>query len=414
VLSNNPNEARPDTMMSPGHRTAFRFLFVYAVLFLAPGVELIAEPLVPWVGHDLLGIDCEISAEPTGSGDRTFDWILLLCGVVSTIVGGALWCIVSPRGRYDERLYAGLRVALRYVLATVMLGYGFSKVFPTQFQVPGVYRLVQPYGDSSPMGLLWTFMGSSPAYTMFTGFAEVLGGVLLLSRRTTTLGALVVMGVMTNVVMLNFCYDVPVKIHSTHWLLIAVLLAAPDLRRLADVFWFHRPTVAVELRPPFSSPKRRRIWLIAKSVLIALMLGQAIVPSFLAWQQMQTGELEPDVYEVETFRKDDAVHPPLVTDSARWRRLSISSRGFTPTLMDGSKVRYKIERAEDGVTLTISQPTGEPAGTLVETIVDEDNTRLVGTLEGAALEVELVRIHDTGFLLTSRGFHWVNDVPFNR
>jgi hypothetical protein len=40
-----------------------------------------------------------------------------------------------------------------------MLVYGFIKVFPTQFHLPGPGRLVQPYGDSSPMALLWTFMG---------------------------------------------------------------------------------------------------------------------------------------------------------------------------------------------------------------------------------------------------------------
>jgi hypothetical protein len=321
---------------------------------------------------------------------------------------------VSRRGRYDERLWAGLRVALRYVLALTMLGYGFHKVFPLQFQVPGPFRLLSTYGDSSPMGLLWTFMGTSPAYTMFTGFAEVLGGVLLLSRRTTTLGALVVIGVMSNVVMLNFCYDVPVKIHSTHWLLIAVLLAAPDFRRLADVFVFHRPTAPRSLRPPFSTARRRKIWLVAKSIVVALMLGSTIVPNYTMWREMQAGELEPDVYEVERFRRDGVELAPLLTDPVRWRRLSIAPWGLSAMLMDGSKLRYRLERGEDGVTLTLYQGTGEPAGTLVETIVDAEHTRLEGTVEGAALELELLRIHDTGFLLTTRGFHWVNDVPFNR
>ena len=38
------------------------------------------------------------------------------------------------------------------------------------------------------MGLLWTFMGHSPAYSAFTGAAEALAGALLLFRRTTLLG----------------------------------------------------------------------------------------------------------------------------------------------------------------------------------------------------------------------------------
>lgn len=57
------------------------------------------------------------------------------------------------------------------------------------------------------MGLLWNFIGASAAYTIFTGVAEVLGGLLLVARRTALLGALVCIGVMSNVVLLNFSYD---------------------------------------------------------------------------------------------------------------------------------------------------------------------------------------------------------------
>ena len=47
---------------------------------------------------------------------------------------------------------------------------------------------------------------------------EVLGALLLLFRRTTALGAAVLAVVLVNVVMMNFCYDVPVKINGVHYL----------------------------------------------------------------------------------------------------------------------------------------------------------------------------------------------------
>src|SRR5947199_1204250 len=106
-----------------------------------------------------------------------------------------------------------------------MLSFGAYKVIKSQFPAPSLDRLLEPYGDSSPMGLLWTFMGASKAYTIFGGFAEMLGGALLTVRRTTLLGALVCIGVITNIVMLNFSYDVPVKLYSTHLLLMAIFLA---------------------------------------------------------------------------------------------------------------------------------------------------------------------------------------------
>jgi hypothetical protein len=49
----------------------------------------------------------------------------------------------------------------------------------SQFPAPTQDRLMQSYGDSSPMGLLWTFMGASEPYTMFVGFAEMISGILL-------------------------------------------------------------------------------------------------------------------------------------------------------------------------------------------------------------------------------------------
>ena len=111
-----------------------------------------------------------------------------------------------------------------------------------QFQVPDVTRLIAPYGDFSPMGVLWAFVGASPAYTMFTGIVEVVGGALLLFRRTATLGAIVSAGALLNVFVLNMCYDVPVKLYSFNLLLMSVFLISPDMSRIANVLVLNRPT----------------------------------------------------------------------------------------------------------------------------------------------------------------------------
>jgi len=70
-----------------------------------------------------------------------------------------------------------------------------------------------------------TFMGASTPYNVFTGASEMLAGVLLFFPTTTLLGALLAMAVMTQVVALNFCYDVPVKLFSTH--LLAESISSP-------------------------------------------------------------------------------------------------------------------------------------------------------------------------------------------
>ena len=130
-----------------------------------------------------------------------------------------------------------------------MITYGSVKVIKSQFPNPTLDRLLQPFGDASPMGLLWTFMGASESYNIFTGAGEMLGGLLLTTRRTTLLGALVCFGVMSHVAMLNFSYDVPVKLFSMHLLAMALFLMAPDLGRLARMFVLNRPVEPAVFRP---------------------------------------------------------------------------------------------------------------------------------------------------------------------
>jgi hypothetical protein len=247
-----------------------RFGFVYLLLYMGPFVltavipsELVAEVYenlwrswLPQLGKSLFHV--QVNTEPSGSGDTVYDYLKVLAYLVLALVAGLLWTLRDRRRANDERVYAWLRVWIRFSLASAMIVYGASKVFMGQFIPPGLDRLLQTYGDSSPMRLLWTFMGFSQGYTLFAGLAEMLGGVLMISRRTTLLGAMVSAGVLTNVVLLNFFYDVPVKQFSAHLLFMALLLIAPDARRLAYMLVFNRTALPAPLRPLFQRPAPHR------------------------------------------------------------------------------------------------------------------------------------------------------------
>ena len=149
--------------------------------------------------------------------------------VVIAAVAALLWTLVAllvqrrrPDWHADQQLHAFVRVLVRFFLCEMLLGYGFAKVFPLQFSEPSQFRLAQPLGDMSPMGLLWTFMGYSATYQSFTGAIEVLAGLLFTTRRTTLLGALITLVAMTHIFALNMCFDVPVKLYSFNYLIMAV------------------------------------------------------------------------------------------------------------------------------------------------------------------------------------------------
>src|SRR5262249_11361005 len=116
---------------------------------------------------------------------------------------------------------------------------------------PPLGVLQRRLGDIFPNHLLWWTVGASPPFERATGLAELLGGALLLLPRTTLLGALISAANLLLVFLLNLCYDVPVKLPSLPLLAMAVILAAPDLRRLADVFLLNRRAEPSRVPPLF-------------------------------------------------------------------------------------------------------------------------------------------------------------------
>jgi hypothetical protein len=408
---------------------AFRLVFVYVIL---TGLPMFLEALpgtapllkaysrlqavcLPWVGKRILHLRTDVHVQPTGSGDRLADYLQVLCFLSLAAVAALFWSVLDNRRPHYERLERGLRVYVRYPLGMIMIGYGAAKVFKTQFPFLPAEQLIHTYGDSSPMRLLWNFMGFSAGYNIFTGGAEVLGGVLLFSRRTTTLGALVVAAVMANVVVLNFCYDVPVKLYSLHWLLLAVLLLLPDLRRLADVFVRNRPTEAVPLRAPFKARWMEAVRLGGKALLIG---------AFLFWQAKQELELRKmmsqapaklpffGLYEVEGFVRNGTEVLPLITETTRWRTVAVNSRRFTVRLMDDQQQRHLLRQDPEKQELTIDTgPTDKVS--LTYTLPDPGHVVLTGTYMNDALSVRLRKLEAPPFLLVNRGFHWISEAPYN-
>ncbi len=238
----------------------------------------------------------------------------------------ALWSLVDRR-RHHQRLAGGLRVTLRYLVAVVLLVYGGCKVVNVQFPAPSEEDLLRPLGDQSPMGLLWAFMGVSPAYTVFAGLGEVLGAVLLFFRRTTTLGALILVGVLANVAVMNFAYDVPVKRGAALLLVAALALAARDARRMTHFLVLDRPTETSGERPFRAAPWLMRFRAVLKPTIVGLaVLAPMVAAGYVRSSQTAHAPLD-GIYEVQRFVRDGVELPPLTTDTRRWRRLVLDSRG---------------------------------------------------------------------------------------
>jgi uncharacterized membrane protein YphA (DoxX/SURF4 family) len=413
-------------------RVAFRFVFSYFLLYIFPGAvgslgadmpindayRRMWHGIVPWVGENLLHLHGDMLEVANGSGDQFYDYILLLCLFVVAIVATAVWSWIDRKQENYDQLYEWLRLFFRLTLAVAMISYGANKLYRMQFAPPPLYRFVDYYGNSSPMGLLWTFMGMSRAYSLFAGIAEMAGGLLLIVPRFTTLGALVTFAVMSNVLMLNFCYDVPRKIYSIHLVLMSLFLLLPDLRRLLDFFVLNRKT---ELSSPVPLVKDRQLnrW----ALFLQYGIGAAALVVCLNTAHTNavknTTYLPPDIrgiWSVEEFAVDGMIQPPLLTDTERWQRVIFDAPDTLHFQRMDNEIGHfalQLDLAKKTFTLTVP-PRPSWKATFTYENPEPDRMILDGDLNGRHLNMSLHRTHMAQFLLLNRGFHMINQIPMTR
>jgi hypothetical protein len=387
-----------------------RFPFPIGII---PKTERLAEwankPLewgTIWLADDVLGLG-EPSLAPTGSGDSTIAYVSHLLILILAALGAAAWTALDRRRTSYRALADATFVVLRHYLATMLLFYAFAKL--TQFPPPGPAKLDERVGDLSPMGMLWTFMGSSRPYSMFAGFAEGIGGVLLLWRPTQALGALAAMAAMGNVVALNFCYDVPVKLFSMQLLVIAAVIFAPHARRLIGAM--------IGRAVPELPPRPRRSLRIERARLAARLLFLAsLAIQFGSQINLRRTWMPPPnklhgIWVVDRMILDGQERPPLLTDEGRWHKLHIaqSTLGVRPmsgpierliATLDPAERRFLVKQQDHEDIWRYTLTEGEPASLVLE-----------GTYRDKAFRAELHREPDP--LLVTRGFHWIQEIPFN-
>jgi hypothetical protein len=437
---------------------AFRFVFTYAILFLgsfsaffvplsfpiAAISQMVWGALIPWIADYILLVP---PPPLVSDGDGLGQWIQFGGCVTLAAVATLIWSVADRRRKNYATLHMWLRVMLRYALGIAMVTYGVFKIFHLQMLPPHFAKLVQPFGDASPTSLLWILMGSSHAYSAFTGVIEMLGGVLLFNRRTTTLGALISLGALAQVVALNLSYDVSVKIWSMNLLAMSLVLIAPDLRRLIHVLVQNRPSTPVTFSPLFRRAKHNRIVFGIGVACLVITFAFRVVGLANGRGQAYSRTPTPiyGMYDVESFTSNGVLLPPLLTDARRWRRVIIERSGLASIhlMNDVSRDYLTSVDPENGTVMLVANPdtTVTTAGAtrlaynphLIEVRFEQaieadpdaglelmfsrpvdDTLILGGQWESDVIRVQLKRIDESRFLLLNRGFHWVQYAPFFR
>ena len=131
-------------------------------------------------------------------------------------------------------------------------------------------------------------------------------------------------------------------------------------------------------------------------------------------RRLFTGQRSPlyGVWEVEEF----SLGRSTATASApRWRRIIFDSPRRIAVQRTDVLERYGSQLDQEKRTLTLRK-RDDPGWNTVLTYeqVSPEVIRLAGAFNGSEMTARLRRTDERKFLLTDRGFHWINEFPFNR
>lgn len=425
------------TRWNPALRLGFRFSFVYFLLFCLsnqifssllplqnveipdPSTLWPARQTVFWTAAHVFHAKLPLVYTGSGSGDKTFDWVLAFCLLVAAVAGTCIWSAIDRRRENYATLYKWFRVFMRFALASQMIVYGMTKVIPMQMPFPYLTRLVEPWGNSSPMGVLWYSIGSVPAYEIFAGSAEMLGGILLIFPRTAVFGALVSLADMIQVFALNMTYDVPVKLFSFHLIMMCLFLLAPHFGRLANVFFLNRNAEPRTEPALFRSRRANRVALAAQVLFGVFLAGMNMYADVTSWSIYGGGRPKAALYgiwDVAQMTVDGQLRAPLATDRERWRRAIFDfPTRVTFERPDDSFMGYGCAIDTKNHTLALTKDADKKwKANFTFARTGRDRLTLGGEMDGHKVYMQLELVDRDKFLLVNRGFHWIQEYPFNR
>jgi len=445
ILKNIPGEKQ--TFAASGwslfRKILFRFFFIYLLLQTAPWTWIYPIPgadsvlsyydkLMDWLvesaNTNFFHIRT-ILVHPAGSGDTSWSWAQQWLFICVAFTGCLVWSAIDNKRKNYVELNYWLCLIVRYNIVMIAFSYGLNKIFPMQMPFPNQSQLATPLGDLLPMRLSWMFMGYSSTYQVFAGFMEVLAGSLLLVRKTATVGALLAIGVFTNVAMMNLSFDIPVKLFSINIVLFCLYLLVNEYSRLVSFLVLNKPASLCSL---YDFRYRAR-WMRVGRVIIKISFITYIVAFsfYQSWQQYnklvdrpETKPIKSGIYEVAAFAVNRDTVPPLITNSMRWENVVFEKDGSGSIKTADTIFRQRYKRGyfnfeTDTVKHIVNFKKWQTDSAMYAGIIltmhyqvpDSNTVQLWGRKNDDSLYV-LLKKSNRHFQLAEKQFHWLSE--YNR
>lgn len=420
-------------------RILFRFFFIYLFFSVAPWSWLDFIPGLSYLTNlysDLMDWAVNLANKTlfhvrpelvplNGSGDTSWGWAQLWMLLTIAAVGCIIWSIIDRKRTSYERLNYWTCLFTRYYVALVALSYGIIKLFALQMPFPNLSQLATPLGDFLPMRLSWMFIGYSQPYQFFSGAMEVLAALLLLYRKTVTLGVLMACAVFTNVMVLNLSYDIPVKIYSAEIVFFCLFLLANEIKRIVNFFILNKPAATSSIYQfPYKVKWMRITRIVLKLVFIGATIIMPFIDSYKRYQSSQketnTAPLKKGIYEVTVFAVNHDSIPALTSDTMRWQDMIFDQgNGGSMLTADSAFIHryrrayfsYKVDSANQLLNIKRFPRDSLSIVTFRYQIPADSIILLWGKYNNDSLFLSLKR-SNRHFQLAEKQFHWLSE--YNR
>ena len=282
-------------------------------------------------------------------GDNYLNWIIL--GAIAA-VGTFIWkkAEESKKQHLDyDQLYYWFRVALRYRLAVGVVAYGFLKLFLLQAPFPSISNLNTNYGDFTAWKIFTLSLGAAPVYEIFLGVVEILAGLLLLNRKTATIGAFIILCFAGNIFLSNLAYEGGEAVYSLFLTSIAFFLFLYDAPRLVNLLSLEQPTAPSTFKPVLTEQWQANARLALKTLFIFLFVGLYGLRAYQGSQvnphnvPVSKGLAEAaGIYNVKDFIINGDTIAYSTTDTTRWKDVvfekwaTLSIRSKRPVIIDST------------------------------------------------------------------------------
>jgi hypothetical protein len=167
-----------------------------------------------------------------------------------------------------------IRIVFTYYVALQLLNYGFDKIFKSQFFLPEPNTLYTTFGRMNRDLLFWSTIGTSHFYSLFSGLIEVIPALLMLFKKTRTIGAILAGFVLLNIAAINIGFDISVKLYSFFLFFLIVMILWSNFKSLY-IFFAGHPSILIRER---SVLHNRSAYIVLKIFIIGLIFLETLYP----------------------------------------------------------------------------------------------------------------------------------------